>query len=789
MLDTLLQDVRYGLRSLRRTPIVVAAAVLSLALGIGASTAIFAAVDGWLRQPLPLPEGDRAVRVYKRDPATGSFGTFSARDVQAWREASPSVRLGAYRRTGASFADGEEARRIAVVEASAGLAEVLGLGPELGRTFDGTDEVEAGALLLGHAFWRDVFGGDPAVLGRRVALDGTARTVVGVLPPEAYFDDFASEVWIPLSATEEPDVTRFVVIGRSTSDASLSATRAELDRVGAATAAGGRWSAAGVLPLRDVIYGPQYAQGGAVLGAAVLFVLLIACANIASLLLARGSRRVEEVSLRGALGATKGRIARQLLTESALLGVAGGVLAVPAAWLTFEGLERFVMIDGGSTPGAELGLDVRVVAIAAALTLFATTVFGLAPAWVGSRVGPYRGLRRGGTSRRRGLWGATLVGGQLCLALLLLSATALVARSLDVMGRTDLGVETDGRTVLSVEAPAGRYATDAEVDAFHDAFRRALAAIPGVTAVGVSDHRPIQGGYTVGPYHVVGEEMPEESRRPTTNVRAADAAWSDAVELDVVAGRWFDPGVSEPTDVVVGRRLAERHWTDVRAALGARIEYDGVVRTVVGVSEDLSFFGPGSPAPALLVVPLEGSGARTRSYVTRSAGERTELVPAARRALRVLDPGVALYGVDSMDGLVASAMGPQRAMRRVMGATAAVALLLALVGVYGVTAHRVGERTAEIGIRAALGADGGRVVRLVLRGVATSVAVGLGVGGVLAFAAGPVMAFALVGVDPRDPVVLATTTGVVAAAGLLSALGPALRAARISPSEALRRVT
>jgi predicted permease len=384
--------------------------------------------------------------------------------------------------------------------------------------------------------------------------------------------------------------------------------------------------------------------------------------------------------------------------------------------------------------------------------------------------------------------GRLLVSGEVALALVLLVFTGLLTRSLAVMGSADLGMRSEGLLSFAVNAPTAGYPTDDEVRAFHRRFEERVAAMPGVANLAASSHTAV-GGYSTSLYHVPGRGGSPDDARSSAQVRWTTANYAELMELDMLAGTWFGTGADVPDgppDAVVTRALADRHWESPEAALGDQIEFDGQPWTVVGVSENVRLLGPASPALAAVFRPAARGASRQRVYVVEIVSEVGPVVSAVRRELRALDPLLALYAVGTVGDEVRSAMAPQLAMRRILLTVGGVAIVLTLVGVYGVTAHRVGLRTREMGVRMAVGARPGEVVGLVLRHAARVAGWGLVVGIALSLAGGRALAFALVGVNPSDPAVLAVVTLGVGAAAVAAALEPALRAARVDPVAALR---
>jgi predicted permease len=798
VLDHLRQDLIFGLRGMLRGPLTSGAAVLSLALGIGATTAMLGAIDVWLVRPLPLPDGENLVRVYMSNPERGwSTNAFSGRDFVDWRDASRSVEVAAYRRSGSSLAVDEQVERVSVLIASVNLLRVLGVQPALGRGFTAEEEQDGGprTVMLADAFWRDAFGADPDVAGRTVSLDGVPHTVVGVLPEAASFAEFRGDVWVPLRVAVDEDRSGHSLwsVGRPAPGVTIAQARADLNVVAARVAEQDperTFPGATVGWLRDSLYGPEFFQGALVVGAAVLFLLLIACANIANLLLARGARRSGELALRAVLGAGRARIVRQLVTESALLALVGGVLGVGFAYLGVEALRRWIL-PAALSADARFALDARFLVIAGLATVISTALFGLFPALAGARI-DLRGRLQNGTGAGHGPGlrrvGRVLVTGEVALALVLLVFTGLLTRSLVVMGDADLGMRTEGLLSFVVSAPPAGYPSDEEVLDFHLRLAEGVQAIPGVNALAASTHTPV-GGYSTSLYSVTEQDAAPGEARSSTQVRWTTSNYAEVMGLRMAAGTWFDPDADTPDGprvAVASRALVDRHWESPDAALGAQIVLGEQAWTVVGVAENVRVLGPANAVQPTLFRPVAQSGSQQRAYVAAVPAGVEPVVNAIRRELRALDPSLALYAVSTVAVQVRSSMGPQVAMRRILLTVGGIAIVLTLVGVYGVTAHMVGLRTRELGVRMAVGARPAEVVTLVLRHAGRVAGWGLVVGIALSLLGGRALAFALVGVSPSDPAVLALVTLGVGTAAVAAALEPALRAARVDPVRALR---
>jgi predicted permease len=807
LLEDLLRDLRHGARTLARSPGFTTSALLVLALGIGASTALFGVVRGVLLRPLPYPEPDRLVRVWPASPTRGiERAGFSLPDFEDWRTgAATADAMGLWTTLPADYPVlGESGpEELSTVWVGGDFFGTLGVPAALGRTLR-PDDVEAfrTAVVLSHGLWERRFGADPGVVGRTMLLDHRPFEVVGVMPDGFAFPDGEGEVWTPITVIPEDDIpihlrqVRFIQgMARLAPGATPAAATQEFSAIAQELEARHPDSNAGVtaatvVPLRDQVVGEVEAALWMLLGA-VGFVLLLVCANVANLLLARGTARAREMAIRRSLGASSGRVARQLLTESLLLGVAGGALGLLLAWV---GTDLLVSRSAGLLPRTgEVSLDGAVLAVGVGLTLGATLLAGVVPALRTAREAPGAGLRDGSRDVAGGARGVRLrrglVAAEVALAVVLLVGAGLMLRSVRAMAEVDPGFETGGRLAATLTISDQKHPERAEWMAVYREILRRMEDLPGVEAAGAIRYLPFRGEGEAWPVQVPGlyEPTPEEQRYVRSYQVSPDLF--EALGIQVLRGRAIQPtdGGEDPFVVAVNETLA-REFFQGQDPVGRRIRVGGTEIEVVGVVEDVRHAGLSEEAPPVVYVPQEQSPRIQMSYVL-SAGAGTDpraLVDDVRRIVRELDPDQAITEILPLDELAGSQTARPRFFALILGLFAALALVLATLGVYGVLAWVVRERTREMGLRMALGASAGQVRGMVLAGGLRPVAVGLVLGLAAAVATTRFLESLLFGVPATDP---ATYLAVVAGLGLVgvaASLVPAWSATRVDPMESLR---
>ncbi|HKG95310.1 MAG TPA: ABC transporter permease [Gemmatimonadaceae bacterium] len=812
-LEDLARDLHFALRVLRRNPGFTAATVLTLALGIGAATAIYSVVYGVLLRPLPYADAGRLVVLWERDVAHGAErNVVSVANFEAWRERSRSFEgMAGLVPKPAVIAGTARAERVMGAEVSPGYFQLLGVAPALGREFGESDAQGGGAavIVLSDGYWKRHFGGDPAALGRALTIDGRPHTVVGVMPPDfdpprfAWLDE--QQMWFPFAATERNrSWGRFLlVVARLKDGVTLDRARAEMralaEERAREDAADRGWSAT-VVALAEQLTGDVRTSLLVLLGAVALL-LTIAVANVATLSLTLMRRRGHELAVRRAIGASTRRIAAQLFTQSALLGAAGAAAGlVAAAW----GVRLLLLVLPAEVPrAASIRVDGPVLAATTAAAVLATLVFGTVTA-LGSATrdgaggggggGASLALReraagRGASSRLGGSGG--LVAAEVALGLVLSVLAGLMARSFVALRAVELGFSAERVVAARVSATGERYATPEQQRAFYAALLERIRALPGVRAAGVASTRPFGG---MGPATAVGNSArptpPAEA--PVADVRYVDAGFFDALRIPLLAGSVFDarerPG--GPPRVVISQSTARALWPN-ESPVGRRLAvvgmFGGIAPEVIGVVGDVHLADARTPPrPAAFLADARFPDG-TRDLVVRVDGGAAEsIVPSLRSAVAGIDPGVPLHQVTTMDALADASLARDRFTTLLLGAFAAAALLLAAVGIYGVFAGDVARRRTEIGIRLALGARRSGVVLLVLRRALTLAAVGVAIGAAAALLAARSVASLLFGVGAADPASFAAVGVLLLAVAAAASLVPALAAARVSPLEVMR---
>jgi putative ABC transport system permease protein len=805
MMDNLLQDVRYGIRTLVRQPGFAATAIVTLALGIGATTAIFSVVNAVVLRPLPFDQPDRIVVVTNVNLKTGNRNTtISGPDFHDWREQSRSFETLAYwTNAGETSVSVNNASDYAwVLRVTPGYFRVFGVTARAGRLFTAEEEQPGGppVVVITDAYWRRQFGADPRAVGSTVTFNQRAHTIIGVTAPgfrhPARADIFFAEPAMPAGTSRSAHNYRGV--GRLAMGVSLTQAQSEMTGIAARLSkeyplSNGDKGVA-VVPLQEVIVGDTR-QTLFVLLAAVGFVLLIACANVANLLLARASARGRELVVRAAVGAGRMRLIRQMLTESlllALLAGAGGLLF--AQW----GVTALLSLAPPDLPRLdEVTVDWSALAFALSASLLASVIFGLAPAWHVSRVDLADGLRQGGKGSAlgaRGGWARkAFVITEIALAVALVMGAGLLGRSLIALANVDMGFQSDRLVVLRTAVPVSGRPDFPRAIAAYRTLLAELRALPGVVAAGAVTSLPTvvrsNGGYWIqggpGP-----EALGMKSPQALFNVVTPD--YFRTLQVPVVRGRDFTDRdrIDAPFVAIINEQLAKDSFPDVDP-IGRTIRcgLDTLEpMTIVGVVKDIRTRGPGRPVQAELYMPYEqhqGPATALNIVMRTDAADPLALGATAARHIRERNPDVPVR-VETMETTMAGATAAPRFRTVLLVTFAVVALVLAIAGVYGVMAYTVSQRVPEIGLRVALGASPSDVMGLVLKDGGLLIGLGLVAGAALSFAGSRFLTGLLFGVSARDPLVFAGVSLLVAIAALAACLIPGRRALRVDPLLALR---
>lgn len=794
-MSTLLRDLRYALRMLGKGPGFAVVAIVTLALGIGANTAMFSVVNAVLLKPLPYPEAERLIRLFEKNKHFDSMAV-SFPNYADWSRTSHSFsHVAVYRPESFALASGGEPERLAGAKVSASLFPALGVRPALGRVFTAQEDRKGAwpVALLGSGVWRARFGGDTRILGRTLTLDGRSVTIVGILPPGFELPSTPVDLLLPagLDAREGRDSHYLRAIGRLKPGVTLEMARAEMDAIAKRLEELYPQTNAGtgvfVTPAHE-----QMVRGIRptllVLLVAVGFVLLIACGNIANLLLARLTSRTREIALRAAMGASRWRIARQLLTESLLLTLLGGAAGILVAlWI----VEMLIAAKPDAIPRLdELGLDPIALAFTAVLSLLTALAFGLAPSLHASRIGLSEAMREGarGATSGRGRTRAVLVISEVALACLLSVGAGLTIASFRRLQRVEPGFRTEGILTAEVSLREARYGSKESVARFADQVLRGLSAIPGEISVAATTFLPLSGNDSQTTFAVEGRPPQPPGEELWTDGAAVTEGYFGTLGIPLLKGRAFsetDDTASVPV-VVINETMVRRFFPE-GDAVGKRIQINEAWREVVGVVGTVKNYGLDADDRYQTYLPVRQINPDLLTLVVRTDGDPSSLTSPLRRAVSAADPNVPVYGVRTFQDLLDASLSRRRFTLALLGGFASLALLLAAVGVYGVMACAVSGRIPEIGIRMALGARGGDVVRMVVgEGIRLS-AIGILVGLAGTFALGGLLKNIVFGVSPRDPMTLATITLLLTAVAGLASLLPALRAAKVDPIVALRQ--
>jgi len=809
-LDELRDDVRFALRQLRGAPFFTAIAVVTLALGIGANSAIFALVDATLLRPLPFGDPDRLVAIHETTADTRRGGV-SPLNMNDWLQRGRSFdkMAGFIPSVGGMVMAGADgnAETVSRQWVSQGIFDVLGVNPVAGRFFLPTDEAEkANVVVISEDFWRARFKADPGVVGREIRLDGDLWTVVGVAPSDFQLQG-RSSIWGMVALGDLPPRARgshfLVAAGRLKPGVSMESAQADVSSVAAALARefpetnAGRGAA--LETMHEAVVGGDLRMTSMLFLGVVGFVLLICCANVANLLLARATARTRELAVRSALGAGRRRIIRQLMTESLVLSILGGVLGL-ALGAAIISIAPSLIPEGLLPPVVSLSFDLRVVGFCAAAALLVGLVFGITPAYQATRFSPQEAMgadartTTGGGGRLRG----ALVMGEVATAVLLLFGASLLLRTLVAVNSFDRGYRAESVLSLLVDPLGSRYPTPELLQQFYDSVEAEVRAAPGVADMAWTSARPLDfTDEDAISYEVLGDPPVEAAQRPTTEFQVVSPTYFSTLDLPVVAGRGFDDrdirgGVKVAmVNEAFAKSLGARSPIGLRLALrlAARPQDEPVVREVVGVVKQVKRRPDEDHDFIQIYAPLAQALSDDIYMVVRpNSGDAAALVSSVRAAVSRIDKEqlVSLRDIVTLEEIDRAATGRHRFRALMVGSFAVLALVLAMVGVFGILAYSVQQRVRDLGVRRALGATTGDVVRLVVVSALRVLLGGALVGLVLSAFLGQMIASVLFGVHPLDLVTFAAVLTVVALAGALSMAGPAFRAARIDPAAALR---
>jgi putative ABC transport system permease protein len=800
------QDVRYAVRTLLKKPGFTLIAVMTLALGIGASTAIFTVVDAALLRGLPYKSPEQLYHLWESTPQKEfAQREFSYPDYQDYQKNQVLEGIAAYTGGGAIMSGRGEPERVLAPAASANFFSLLGVEPLIGRTFQpGEDKPGAPRVtVLTYGMWQRRFGGDKAILGQSLTLNGDPYTVVGVLPASFEFAMRAADLWRPYQPTDAQLTRRFMhgtnLIGRVKPGVSVQQTQTELSVIASRIEQENKQSHAGtglkLVPLQEQVVG-QVKPILLVLLAAVGFVLLIACANVASLLLTRSLSRQREVGIRAALGASRWRVIRQLLTESVLLSLAGGVAGLLIAYWGVAGL--IAMLPESQLNALpflkSLHLDGSILAFSFGLSLLTGIVFGLAPALQASRLDLNEVLKEGGRNAAGGAGHrlrSALVMSEIALAVVLLVGAGLMMKSLLRLLQANVGFNPQNVLTMTVVLPAGKYADAAHQVSLYDQLKERVQSLPGVKGVGAIDNLPLQGGNTTR-FNIEGDPVPLPGQAIEANFRVVNESYFQTLGVPIIAGRTFDERdkADAPGVVIIGKSLADRVFAG-RDPIGRRLVFTSAQAEpvqIIGVVGDVKVGGLDEAIRPVTYYSFRQLPGVATSLVVRTNTDPALLAGAIRNEIRTLEPDVAIFNVRAMEELISTS--PAAFMRRfpalLISIFAGVALLLASIGIYGVVSFSVSQQTHHIGVRMALGAQASDILKMVLKQGLTLALLGVAIGVVAALALMRLLRSLLYEVQTTDAGTFALVLSTLFVVALFACYIPARRATKVDPLVALR---
>ena len=810
LFETLAQDIRYGVRMLVKHKAFTSVAVITLALGIGANTAIFSVVNELLLSPLPYRNAEQIVMLWEVTPEGRHQNTTSRANYRSWRAQSTSYQdIAAFTDQRLNLTGGGDPEELSVQLATPEIFNVLGVEPLLGRTFRPEDGTNRNVAVLSYGLWQRRFGGQSNIVGQQLTLSGLKFTVIGVMPPSFEFHIKSrsgtgrpAELWsilpMPTGAGANERGRFLSVVGRLKDGVTASNAAAELrtiaTRLSDEAPEFNKNYTAEVLPLRDQFFGSVRRPLWLMLGA-VGFVLLIACANVANLLLSLATSREKEIAVRAALGARRFRIVRQLLTESLLLALLGSALGLGFAYLGIKALvlisPRDLMILQG------VGLNLTVLAWTLGVSVLTGIVFGLAPALHVSRLNLNDSLKEGGKSESGQAGGSrrlrsALVVSEIALAVVLLASAGLLIRSFIRLQQVDRGFETDNLLTMVVRVPDARYREDIQFVNFFSEVLERTRHLPTVRSAGMVNYLPLYGGLgSATGFKIEGRPEPPPGQGPSTDVRVADAGYFQTMGIPLLRGRNFsDSEQREPKHVIlINEALARKHFAG-EDPIGQRLDVAMFDKPqpaeIIGVVGNVRYDSLIDESPPAVYFPHPDLTYAFMTLVVRTEGEPTSIAPAVQREIRALDPNQPVSDVRTMNQVMADWVSRSRFNTLLLGLFAGLATLLSAVGIFGVMNYSVALRTREIGLRLAIGAQPRQVLLLVLRQGLLLTGVGVVLGLAAAFALTRLLSGLLFGVEAVDVTTFASISFLLIVVSLLACYLPARRAMRIDPLRALR---
>jgi putative ABC transport system permease protein len=801
-MPAIFQDLSYALRLLRRAPGFAAIAIAALAIGIGANATIFSVINTLLLQPLPYRDADRLAVVWEHNlPRDRKRNVVAPANYLHWRDLNQTFdELGASSPSyNVTLTAGGEPEEIVAQSFTSQMFTVLGVQPVVGRVFTMQEDVpNSRVAVISERLWKRRFGGDRSIVGRPMVSQGIAYTVLGVMPAGFCFLDKTVDIWVPFGFTEAARTPRgrsLSVAGRLKPGVDIARAQVDMSRVGAELVEkfpnfNTGWSVT-VVSLREQVTG-DVRPALFVLAGAVAFVLLIACANVANLLLSRATARQQELGIRLALGAGRARLLRQLLAESLVLSLAGGVAGLALSWWLLAFL-RVTAAERLPIQRLELvHIDPAVLTFALVASIVSGLAFGIVPALTSTDTALNESLKEGGrtgsASRGRRTRSALVVL-EVALALMLLVGAGLLLRSFRLLLDVNPGFDPSRTTTMRLSLPGVRYGAEGTRAQFFERFFPQVDALPGVQAAGGISWLPLSGLGAATSFAIVGQPKPPLGQEPVTDVRVITHDYFRAMGIPLLKGRVFND--HDPADwkgrVVINETFARNHWpNDDPIGKHIQIHWDDIEDEVIGVVGDVKHVGLEAQIRPMTYWPFQRNPYGTLTIAVRTANASTNVDSGIRSIVRQLDPELVVAGIKSMDTVVAESVAQRRLTMLLLSVFAGAAMLLAAVGIYGVIAYAVTQRTQEIGIRMALGAQPADVLRMVVKQGATLVSIGIVAGALGAFAVTRLMVGMLYQVAPNDPLTFVAVSGVLGIIAMVASYIPARRATRVDPVIALR---
>jgi putative ABC transport system permease protein len=798
-METLIQDVRYGVRTLVKNAGFSAIAVIALALGIGANTAIFSVVNAVVLRPLPFEGPDRLVMVWEKRMALGRVrNVASAPDFVDWRAQNTVFEdMAAYFNSGFNLTGGEEPERLQGVFVSASFFSVLRAQPKLGRPFlpDEDSPTSAPVAIISNGLWQRRFAGDPNIIGKTVAINDQSRTVVAVMPADFAFPSSEVEIWVPLVFTPNDLNSRgshsLSVIARLKPGVTVGQAQAEMDAIAAKLEEQYQVNTGhgvNVFSLHEEVVG-NVKKALIVLLVAVGFVLLIACANVANLLLARATVRQKEMAIRTALGAARGRIVRQLLTESLMLALVGGTLGV---LLALWGLDLLLSVSAGSIPRVkEVRLDGWVLGFTFLVSLATGLIFGAAPAWQASKPDLNESLKEGGRGTSAGIHRnrvrSLFVVVEVAICLVLLIGAGLMIKSFTRLLDVNPGFNAENLLTMNVSLAGSKYRETSQRMAFCQQAVQRLASAPGGQGAGITLGLPMSGSSSRY-FQIEGRPPQPPGQGYNANVNLATGDYFRTMGIPLIRGREFNEGdvMGSLPVVIINQKMAQQFWPD-EDPIGQRMGSGSEpLRTVVGIVGDVRQAALETEPRAEFFYPFFQVDFGSGTFVVRTAGDPKATIGAVRSEFQAVDKDQPVARISTMEEVLAQSVAPRRLNMLLLGVFAGVALVLAAVGLYGVMSYSVTQRTREIGIRMALGAARGDVVKLIVGQGMVLAGVGVAIGLLASLFLTRLMSSLLYGVSATDPATFAIISLILAGVALVACFVPARRATKVDPMVALR---